>query len=84
MTFTLTHHKKQPDVFCLQCHHIGQTKEVVPGSFIVELFAWCMFALPGLIYTIWRKASAHKACVMCGAKNLVPIDSPIAKKMLAA
>lgn len=72
------------EMLCLQCLSKGKVKNYVPGHFALELLLWLMITMPGLIYTIWRKAASYKGCSACGSKNLVPLDSPIAKKMLAA
>lgn len=74
---------KPKQMFCTRCQMIGTPKTITPGNFGVELLAWLMFAIPGLIYTIWRKASAYNGCPSCGAKELIPADSPVAKRMLA-
>jgi hypothetical protein len=41
------------------------------------------FILPGLIYMIWRHSSAYDACRQCGSKNLVPLNSPFGRDMIA-
>lgn len=75
---------KPKELFCLRCQTKGIPKNYTPGNFGLELFAWLLFALPGLIYTIWRKAASYQGCPTCGAKELVPVDSPVAKRVLTA
>lgn len=43
---------------------------------------WLFFIIPGLIYSVWRQSSYHKACPVCGGTNLIPIDSPVGQKLL--
>lgn len=57
-------------------------KTVTKGSFFIELILWLCILIPGLIYSIWRLSSRYKACPACGATNLLPPDSPMAKKIL--
>ena len=40
------------------------------------------FIVPGLIYSIWRQSSYHKACPVCGSSSLIPVDSPVGQKLL--
>jgi hypothetical protein len=68
---------------CLQCGSVGATKRFMKGSIVTELFLWLFFLLPGLIYSIWRHASVAQVCTKCGSSNVIPLDSPIAKNLLA-
>lgn len=71
-------------MYCLRCHNTGLPKKYTPGHFALELLLWLIFALPGLFYTLWRKIASYSGCSICGAKEIVPMDSPIAQKVLAA
>lgn len=62
--------------FCCRCHHAGQPKVFVKGSFWIEIVLWLTFIVPGLIYTIWRLTNKIKVCSRCGSADLVPADSP--------
>jgi hypothetical protein len=53
----------------------------VPGSFVIELFLWLIFLLPGLIYSIWRVSTKHQVCGRCQSRELVPLDSARAAAM---
>lgn len=68
---------------CRSCGATGNPKSVTPGHFLIEVLLWCCFLVPGLIYSIWRVSKRHKACRSCGSRELVPVDSPIGKKLLA-
>ena len=67
---------------CTNCLYQGDPKSVTPGSIIIELFLWLCFLLPGLLYSLWRLSARHKACPSCGAKNMIPVNSPAARKLL--
>lgn len=67
---------------CKSCNHVGKSKSFVPGSFVIELFAWLCLILPGLIYTLWRASSKKKVCEMCSSKEIIGIDTPMGRKMV--
>lgn len=50
------------------------------GTGWVEFFLWFCAVLPGLIYHLWRASDRAPKCSACGAKNLVPTNSPAAKR----
>jgi len=68
-------------LICSNCGTVGTPKTITKGSFLIELVLWLFFILPGLIYTIWRLASRVKGCNSCGAENMVPLDSPVGKRL---
>ena len=69
--------------FCAACGQEGKPKKVTKGHFLMEVFLWILFIVPGLIYTVWRHASRHYACRACGSQQLLPLDSPMARQMRA-
>ena len=68
-----------PVMYCTSCGHEGRAKTKTRGSLLIEVVLWLCFLIPGLIYSIWRQGSKFKACTSCGAANLVPLSSPVAK-----
>lgn len=70
------------DRLCTVCGYIGKPYKYTKGSFGVELLLWIFFLIPGLIYSIWRLSSRYEACPKCDAPNMIPMDSPVAKKIL--
>ncbi|MGC1602305.1 MAG: hypothetical protein WA757_18850 [Candidatus Acidiferrales bacterium] len=68
---------------CLQCGSVGNTKGFMKGSVLTELFLWLFFILPGLIYSIWRHSTVAQVCSKCGSSNVIPLDSPVARNLLA-
>jgi hypothetical protein len=67
---------------CTTCGYVGNTKRVTKGSFFIELILWLAFIVPGIIYSIWRLTSRYDACPKCGGANMIPLNSPIAKRMM--
>ena len=79
---------------CTQCGSRGDPRRVVPGSLVVELVLWglalvCVlvtwFALVvPVIYSVWRAVARRKhTCRACSAETLVPIDSPVGRRLAA-
>jgi len=68
--------------FCPNCGYIGRPRTHTKGSIILEIFLWLFFIIPGIIYSLWRLTSRYRACPMCGHRNMIPLDSPRAKKTL--
>lgn len=67
------------DLFCTRCHGVGPAKSVTKGSILIELVLWICFLVPGLVYSVWRLTTRHKACRACGSDALVPMTSPAAR-----
>lgn len=70
------------ELICANCGFKGTPKKVTKENILIEIILWLFFIIPGLIYSIWRLTTKYKACPKCGATNMVPIDSPIGKKLL--
>ena len=69
---------------CAACGTSGQVKTVTPGSIFIEIILWLMFIVPGLVYSIWRHTRRHKVCRACGSAQLVPVESPMGRKLAGA
>jgi|LGOV01.1.fsa_nt_gb hypothetical protein len=67
---------------CVNCGYQGKPKLYTKGSIFIEIIAWLMFLLPGVIYSLWRHASRYKGCPQCSAQNMVPSSSPVGRKLL--
>jgi hypothetical protein len=72
-----------PERVCVQCGHCAPTVSKTPGSTGVELLAWLLFIVPGLIYSLWRLSGRRQVCAVCGHDKLVPPDSPVGRKLRA-
>lgn len=67
---------------CTACGHVGHPITATKGRLGVEVFLWLLFLLPGLIYSLWRIGSRHAACAACGGTSLVPLDSPMGRRLV--
>lgn len=68
---------------CTRCGTRTNARTETRGSFIIELALWLLFIIPGLIYSLWRLSSRRDVCHACGAPDLVPVDSPVGRKLLS-
>lgn len=68
-------------MFCPNCGHAGGSTSKTRGSILIEIVLWLCFIIPGLIYSIWRLTTRHKACPSCGAPNMIPANSPMAQRL---
>jgi hypothetical protein len=70
---------------CKSCESVvTHQKSITPGSFIIEVFLWLLFLIPGLIYSLWRVSTRYKGCPHCGSRDLIPADSAAGQRILAA
>jgi len=69
------------EMLCTNCGYKGKPKKIMPGSPAIELILWLCFIIPGLIYSAWRGHRRYKGCPKC-RKEMIPLDTPIAEKML--
>lgn len=69
-------------VICENCGTVGYPKQGIRGSFILEVFLWIIFLIPGILYSIYRRIGVGKVCKRCKSSDLVPVDSPRGKKLL--
>jgi len=67
---------------CTSCGHVGDTVTVTKGSILIELILWLCFFVPGLIYSVWRHTSRHKACGGCKQTTVIPVTSPMGRKFI--
>lgn len=70
------------ELICRDCSTVGKPKIVTPGSFMIEIFMWCMILVPGIIYSLWRITNKKQVCKECESDSLIPITSPQGKKLL--
>lgn len=67
-------------MICTMCGHSGTPKMITKGDLGTEIVLWLCFGL-GILYSIWRHASRYNGCAKCGSPNVVPLDSPIGRKL---
>lgn len=68
---------------CKSCGTANNIKTETRGSLLIEIVLWLCFIVPGVIYSIWRHVSRRPVCAACGSPDLVPLNSPIGKKIAA-
>ena len=68
---------------CTNCGYIGRPVWITKGSFGLEVLLWLVFLVPGLLYSVWRVSSRYAGCPKCKASNMIPGDSPVARKFLS-
>lgn len=69
------------ELYCTTCGVTGKPVLEEKGGCFLELVLWLLLLIPGIIYTIWRRTGRAHECANCGAKTLVPLDSPAARKI---
>ncbi len=70
------------DSICTVCGHVGKARIETKGSFAIEVVAWLFFLIPGVIYSLWRLTTRHKACRSCKSGAVIPVDSPQGLRLL--
>jgi len=70
----------QPKKICAECGYVGAPVSITPGTFLTEVALWCLFLLPGLIYSMWRLSGRHTGCPKCGGK-MIALSSPRGRKL---
>ena len=53
------------------------------GMLWVEILMWLSLILPGVIYSVWRRARRRWVCSYCGNPSMVSIYSARARSMIA-
>lgn len=82
------------DKICTTCGHKGPEKSRPKGTFLGELGLWMVGLLLAvlvtpiilfvpLIYSLWRLVSRQRICSHCGNPTMIPLDSPLAAKLLS-
>jgi ribosomal protein S27E len=69
------------DCYCKNCGYTGKPKRYVPGSVVLEVLLWLFLILPGVIYSGLRRTRAYNGCPRCQAPNMVPLDSPVGRRV---
>lgn len=78
---------------CVQCERVGNSKRITPGSLGLEVVLWLggfallpvgigvLVLIGALAYSIWRLAAKYDGCPSCGARSMVPADSPAGQRI---
>lgn len=70
-------------MICRSCGTLHGGHTSLPGNAALEgagvVFVWPL----GLLYSLWRRTSRRPACAACGSRDLVPLESPVGRALLA-
>ena len=70
------------EIVCKECGYIGAPKRQAKGNILYEIILWCLFILPGVIYTFWRFFVRFDACPKCKSFNVLDKESPMGRKLV--
>jgi len=73
---------KKNEWYCTMCGFVGAMKEQRAGSPVITIILFFFFIIPALIYSQWRWSNRKRTCPKCGSQDVIPSNSPMAKKML--
>ena len=65
---------------CRACRLVATPKIIAKGSSRIEIMLWCLFIIPGIIYSSWRHISKDKVCPACSSLAAIPINSVMGQK----
>jgi predicted RNA-binding Zn-ribbon protein involved in translation (DUF1610 family) len=71
---------------CKDCGYVGPAKGTYRGNacvhFVIAAFLSVFFIVPGVIYWLWAVSTIHNVCPECGGESIIPVDSPMGKKLV--
>lgn len=70
-------------VVCTQCSTVSMTRRRPRGSGAVELVLWCCLVVPGLLYSVWRRAQTEYRCPVCHAPA-IDAETPRGRALVQA
>jgi len=60
---------------CRACWLVATPKIIAKGSSRIEIMLWCLFIIPGLIYTLWLLITREKVFPRCLSLAIIPVNS---------
>ncbi|MEE9499260.1 MAG: hypothetical protein V3V24_07960 [Nitrospinaceae bacterium] len=66
---------------CMECGCQRDPIDANRGLWVVEIFMWLLYILPGVIYSIWRRVRKHQVCPKCRNPSVVLTSSSRAMGM---
>jgi hypothetical protein len=66
---------------CMECGCQRDPIDANRGLWVVEIFMWLLYILPGVIYSIWRRVRKHQVCSKCRNPSVVLTSSSRAMGM---
>jgi hypothetical protein len=74
--------EKRRRFVCTKCGFLGYVPCKRAGSAGITIVLFCFFIIPGLIYSSWRWSARKRMCPQCKSQDVIPGNSPFAKKIL--
>lgn len=71
----------QGPFICPSCGVRSYPSTKTRGSIFIEIILWLCLIIPGVIYSIWRLTTRHKACPACGQGGVIPVETPRGRKL---
>lgn len=68
-------------MYCMRCNEFAEPKRITPGSNAITVILVLLFILPGVLYMLWRRSAEYQVCGLCGSRDIVPNESPIARRV---
>jgi hypothetical protein len=72
------------DCYCTRCGTVAEYRRFRVGSGLVCFVLFLVGIVPGVIYYVWAKSAEHNGCRRCGSREIVPVNSPVARRALEA
>lgn len=82
IAWALLRTKPGPVRVCAVCGHHGPTVRRTRGSMGVEVLAWLLLLIPGVIYSLWRLTTRQVVCSECGSEQVIPVTSPAGRRLV--
>lgn len=71
----------EKEMICAECGYVGKRERFSKGNYLLEIFLWCLFFIPGVLYTTWRAFSEYHACPICKNEEMTPLESDFGKEI---
>jgi hypothetical protein len=59
---------------CPNCKYEGEGIMYTKGSFLMEVFLWLLFIVPGVFYSVWRLTTKGLVCPKCMFQHVVRVS----------
>ena len=67
---------------CMECGCQRDPINANRGLWVIEIFMWLLYILPGVIYSIWRRVRKQQVCPNCQYPSVVLTSSSRAMGMM--
>ncbi len=81
-SFLLNNDMNDDLYICRACWLIATPKDATKGSFFIEIALWCLFIIPGIVYSVWKYITKEKVCPVCSSPAVISINSLMGRKFI--